>query len=312
MRRIFVSLSMVVAIVSLLTACASSPISDSELPHSNFGLLLMAHGGGEEWNQGVIDSLRPLRQEFPVEVAFGMADAVSLQAAVSKLEQQGVNHIGVVRLFVSGDSWYQRTLQILGVMEGAPTKPIAEPEAHNEHSSASMPFHSMEFWRIETSSAFSVSKEGLAAAREMDEVLLTRVRELSENAEQESVVILAHGPGDDAENEEWLKQIRSRTAAIEQEMGIRNIAVFTLREDWQQKRVLAEQQIVNHVRSENEKGLSVIVIPFRVQGFGPYAEVLAGLSYIADHQGLIPHGNVTEWIRNQAELARQWSFRECS
>jgi hypothetical protein len=46
-----------------------------------------------------------LRREASMSRAFGMADAVSLQACVNDLEMRGATPIGVVRLFVSGDSF---------------------------------------------------------------------------------------------------------------------------------------------------------------------------------------------------------------
>ena len=50
------------------------------------------------------------------------------------------------------------------------------------------------------------------------------------------------------------------------------------------------------------KGLTPIVIPFRVQGFGPYERVLSELDYRADGLGLLPHPNVGLWIARQANL----------
>ena len=52
----------------------------------DFGVLVMAHGGGPKWNGEVEASLAPLRSGYPLEIAFGMADAASLQAAVQRLE----------------------------------------------------------------------------------------------------------------------------------------------------------------------------------------------------------------------------------
>jgi len=43
----------------------------------------------------------------------------------------------------------------------------------------------------------------------------------------------------------------------------------------------------------------VIIIPFRLFGFGPYADVFEGLSYRADSLGLLPDQRVTDWIRSQ-------------
>ena len=53
----------------------------------------------------------------------------------------------------------------------------------------------------------------------------------------------------------------------------------------------------------------MIVLPFRVQGFGPYAKVLEGLEYVSDGQGLIPHAEVGKWIEQQIETLAAGSFR---
>ena len=58
-----------------------------------------------------------------------------------------------------------------------------------------------------------------------------------------------------------------------------------------------------------DDGGTAIVIPFRVQGFGPYAGVLDGLHYVSDGQGLVPHPNVTEWVAGQIKAVRQGPFR---
>jgi len=50
--------------------------------------------------------------------------------------------------------------------------------------------------------------------------------------------------------------------------------------------------------------LTPIVVSFREHGFGPYAKVLVGLYYNADHKGMIPHSNVAIWVQNQAASLR--------
>ena len=293
---------------SLMASCASDNSSErlSEPRHSTakFGLLIMAHGGSEQWNAGVLDSITALRQQYPVAVAFGMADAGSIERSVRKLEASRVTHVAVVRLFISGESWYDRTRQILGVTTGAPEK---SKIAQGAGSPAAMAMHQgmpMGFWKIDTDLIFSVSQEGLANAEEMNAVVQLRVDSLSKNPSQEAVVILAHGPADDGENERWLEQIAQRASSVNSQMNFHDIKVFTLREDWQEKRAKAEQQIRNYIVDAKTKGLDVIVVPYRVHGFGPYAKVLAGLDYRADYQGLIPHENITLWVENQANAIR--------
>lgn len=56
---------------------------------------------GSVWNRNVEEVARMLSQRFPTEVAFGMAKPRSIQAAVQRLEANGVWDITVVPLFVS-------------------------------------------------------------------------------------------------------------------------------------------------------------------------------------------------------------------
>ena len=273
--------------------------------HDDFGVLVMAHGGGPKWNGEVEASLTPLRAGYPLEIAFGMADAVSLQAAVQRLEAKGVRKVAVVRLFVSGESWYERTEQILGLKPGAPPRPAADPHAaHGAHAG-----HSMEFWRVGTTASFALSKEGLAEASEMGLVLAQRAKALSQEPARESVLILAHGPEDDAENARWLAQIDARAEGVRRAAPFRQVRVETLREDWPEKRKVSEVRIRAFVEAAAKDGGRAIVIPYRVTGFGPYAKVLEGLTYASDGQGLLPSPEVAGWVRRQAEILRSGAFR---
>lgn len=274
----------------LVGGCATqAPSSDT------FGVLVMAHGGSKQWNDSVLAAVAPLRGQHKIDVAFGMADAASLQRSVRHLESQGVRRIAVIRLFVSGESWYERTQQILGLAPGAPPRP-ADADAHAGHGDHG---HSMAFWRIESHATFVMSAEGLSDAKEMDAVLAERALKLSRDPPSEDVLILAHGPGDDAENLRWIAKIDERATALRAARQFRRVEVHTLREDWLDKRAAAEQDVRGFVeRATQEKGRA-IVIPFRVEGFGPYAKVFDGLQYVADGVGLLPHPQVTKWIERQ-------------
>lgn len=166
----------------------------------------------------------------------------------------------------------------------------------------------MELWQVRTHSSFALSQQGLIEAPEMGEVLAQRATTLSRHPQSEDVLILAHGPGDDAENERWIAQLNARADTVRQQAQFRRVQVETLREDWPEKRKEAEQRIRAFVQRAAAEGGKAIVIPFRVQGFGPYADVLKGLDYVSDGTGLIPHPNVTQWIGHQIESVRLASF----
>lgn len=132
----------------------------------------------------------------------------------------------------------------------------------------------MEFWKIETAASFVLSREGLADAQEMDAILLERVIHLSRDPTSEDVLILAHGPAHDAENARWIEKISTRAAAVRAQ-PFRRVEVHTLREDWPQKRAAAERAARAFVQRAAAENGRAIVVPFRVEGFGPYAKCWA-------------------------------------
>jgi len=275
-------------------------VPSAALSQDDFGVLVMAHGGGEAWNREVETMLEPLRREFPLEIAFGMADPNSIQAAASRLEQRGVEKIGVVRLFISGESWRERTEQILGLRPGAPPPPAG----HDHSGPGGHDGHDMSLWRIDSDARFAIGMEGLTDAPEMAAVLAERASTLSTDPARESVLILAHGPEDDAENERWIAKIDARADAVRALAPFRAVRAETLREDWPEKRAASERRIRAFVEEGMRDDGRVLVIPYRVSGFGPYARVLEGLSYAADERGLLPSDEVGQWVRQQAEALR--------
>lgn len=302
-RQTFSRLGFYTAALFIALAGCATKRTDDTAKADQLGILVMAHGGGKTWNNEVTDALAPLGADHPMEIAFGMADAVSLQAGVSALEARGVLDIAVVRLFVSGESFKERTEQILGLAPGAPARPADDDTGHDSHGG-----HSMAFWRLDTNAAFALSREGLSDAPEMGEVLVERARALSRDPARESVLVLAHGPGDDAENQRWLDKIDARADAVRQAMPFREVKVETLREDWPEKREAAERRVRAFVEAADRAG-TAIVIPFRVQGFGPYAEVLEGLDYVSDGRGLVPSPEVEQWARRQVDELAAGDFR---
>jgi len=302
---------------------ASSPVSgepalsdaSATTATSQGGVLVMAHGGDESWNRAVETVVAPLRDAYPIEIAFGMARTSTLRSAIGRLEDQGVKQIAVVRMFVSGESFLDETEYILGLRdalndaghhEHGQTMPEEQPAGPMPHhaggdDSPSGSSHSMEPpTPIDCEAAFVLSGHGVARSELIDDILVDRVRSLSLAPSSECVLILAHGPGDDAENERWLADMRRRTERLREIGPFRDIRCETLREDWPDRRAEAEERIRAYVQKHYEAGARVIVVPFRVANFGPYAEVLEGLEYVADGRGFCPHPNMTLWIDQTA------------
>ncbi|MEX0887684.1 MAG: hypothetical protein WD009_14730 [Phycisphaeraceae bacterium] len=282
------------------------------------GVLIMAHGGSDQWNEAVEQAVGPIREKYPTALAYGMARQDTMEQAVRELEAQGVEEVAVVRLFISGDSFLDRTETLLGLNDAEPPRAVAASHHKHDHHGAGHAEHGSNGARdhdsgghshhmgpvhpITTHLTFKLSRTGVAESPLVDEILVERVEAtLSEDPGRERVLILAHGPADDAENERWLAQMRLRAQALCEVGSFAHVQVETLREDWAQRRAQSESRIRRYVEAGTEAGERVIVVPFRVAGFGPYARVLEGLEYVADEQGFCPHPLMTRWIEQTAQ-----------
>ena len=275
----------------------------------------MAHGGTEEWNAAIQKAVAPLRGLCPTVVAFGMADPETLQKSVQELESRGVTRIVVARLLVSGESFREQTEYLLGLRPDPPEYFLLHHGPGNMSSGARAdrprphnmlyPSKSHPIDPIQTASSFALTHHGLYDSPQIGKIVAERVRDLSRRAESESVLVLAHGAGDDKLNLRWVDRIEQISGEIRRIGAFQDIRVETLREDWRDKRKIAERRIRDFVVQGGSIG-EVLVVPFRVYGFGPYESVLEGLKYRADGRGLLPHPSVTEWLMKEASRC----FRE--
>ncbi len=262
------------------------------------GVLLIAHGGDDKWNMAVEEMVVPLRSFCRVEISFGMAHRGSLQEAVQRLEKTGVTRIAAVRLFISPDSFRHQTEYFLGTRPDPPVHFIqhdhSSPHMQDLNTTMSLPLP------IRRQAEIILNREGLYESPLSGQILVERVQGQSVSPEEESILVLAHGEGDDRLNQLWLRKLNKLADSVRKTAPFRVVRVETLREDWNQKRAVAERTIRQFVEQENSKGGRVIVVPFRIFGFGPYREVLQGLQYVADGKGLLPHPSIRDWIKLQA------------
>lgn len=263
---------------------APAPRADAKV-----GVLVMAHGGGEEWNESVRQAVGPLGEELPTEIAFGMANPVTLAEGVRRLEATGVERVAVVRMFLSGESFWDQTAWLLGMSETPPERFLLMGPARDLGPRPDP---------VAEGLAVATHAEGIMRSQEAADVIAARARDLSATPEEESVLILAHGMGDEGANDRVLESMeaaRSLTSAH----GFHAVRAATLREDWPEARALAEAEIRAFVEEETAAGRRVLVVPYRLSGFGPYAQVLDGLAF-TPAEGLLPHPRLGDWVRRTA------------
>lgn len=278
------------------SSCAADPrigVSPTPEPVANetrsVGVLVMAHGGSPEWNAHVGEAVAPLASEVPTALAYGMANPMTLRASLDSLDARGVDHVAVVRLFLSGESFLDQTEFYLGLSEEPPAEfLLMGPMATDATARVPIP-HPL---------AVATHHHGLLDSPEAAEIATKRAMTLSQDPARERVLMIAHGMGEEHENQRVLRAMGGAQQSISS-LGFAAVEIETLREDWPEHRAVAEVRIREFVTSAARDEESVLVIPMRLSGFGPYAEVLEGLEYRAG-DGLLPDDAIATWVRRTA------------
>ncbi|HET9948700.1 MAG TPA: hypothetical protein VFQ22_07250, partial [Longimicrobiales bacterium] len=155
---------------------------------------------------------------------------------------------------------------------------------------------------VEHGLRLATHEAGLMDAPEAVRIVSERAAAAATNPTTESLLIIARGMEDDAEDAAVVAAMNEAARAIG-DVGFARIGTATLREDWPAERAVAEQRILDFVRFETSLGRRVIVLPYRLDRFGAAADALGASDYVAT-DGLLPHPAVTAWIeRTAAEIA---------
>jgi hypothetical protein len=270
------------------------------------GVLIMAHGGTPEWDAAIAEAAAPLRREVPTAISYGMADPVTLAHALDSLRGEGIGRVALVRMFVSGASFIEQTEYLLGL---SATPPAFFIPSHGGRSGGHAAVPAGVPQPIDHGLEVATHSDGIVDAHEAQTVLIDRALALSREPASESVLMIAHGMGDEEQNDQLLGAMGAIEKSIA-ETPFHAVRSATLREDWAPAREIAEREIRALVESENREGRRVLVVPVRLSGFGPYAEVLEGLEY-ARGDALLPHAEMSTWLRRTAEtIARENGWGE--
>lgn len=285
-----------------LISCTSS----SQETSKNTGVLVLAHGSRDTtWNQTIFDVVDPIRSEYPVEVAFGMANPYTMQAGIDSLESQGVDRIVVVPLFVSSYSPIIRQNEfLLGFRDTLADKPMMM--MHGMPGASHVNMHKKDSLTHLDIQAEVLLTNPLDSHPLVADILMDRINAVSMTPGEETILLVAHGPVSDEDNNNWLKaidhladQINTKQAEADKPPFFKIVA-HTVRDD-------ADKEVYNQAKQEfrqlvldaDEHG-EAIVIPLLLSKGGVesrYLNRLEGLNYTWGGETLLPHDNITEFIR---------------
>lgn len=282
-----------------------------------FGILLLAHGGKQNWNEEVHKIAATVNQTIPTEVAFGMASRHTLQAGVDRLVARQVKQIVAVPLFVSShSSVITATQYLLGQRPDAPEalKVYAKMDhSHGAHQNHTTPSHAASADpTTPVNSPVPIRMVGALDGHPLvADILLAHAVSISQAPAREVVVIVAHGPNQDEENRQWLAEMKTLAERMKPRSSFKRIEYLTVRDDAPEPiRSQAKAELRDVVTRATTEGARVLIVPLLIS-FGGIEEGikkrLEGLEYTICRQGLLPDERLVEWVLLAAHQAQRTS-----
>lgn len=272
------------------------------------GVLLLAHGGKQNWNDQVMKVAAAVDNKMPVEVAFGMASKRSIQQAVDKLIARGARKIVAVPLFVSSHSTVITSTEfLLGQRATAPADLAVFAKmdhghgGDDSHRAVDPPVDPLT--PVKTSVPIQMAP-ALGSHPTVAEILLARARDISRDPKSEVLVVVAHGPVSDEANALWLADMRLLVDIMRGKSGFRRIEYLTVRDDAPEPiRSRATEELRAVVKRAVDEKSSVLVIPLLLSYGGIEDGIrkrLEGLEYTLSKHALLPDERLADWVLQSA------------
>lgn len=273
------------------------------------GVILLAHGSDFHWNETMRRAVQPLEGHYPLEYAFSMADQPLIERAVRKLERRGARAAVIVRVFGLASSFKANVERMIGAdVESGSAEPAKPRHGGHGHPQAGEGHHDHGAGEATASPAPRIRSPlpmttvgGVEAHPLFASALLSRAKELSRDPKAETLILTAHGAGEDARNEQWLRILEELAGHMKASGAqFRAIRYATWREDWPDKRepwIARARDMVQEAGRDNGQAL---VIPARTNGRGPERTFLEGLKFELG-EGFAPHPLFAHWFEEQVQ-----------
>lgn len=282
-------------------ATASAPDAPTPIPaDAVIGTMIVAHGGGPDWNAQVETIADLVSTGGPVEVSYLMGPGAKthrFQDVIAKLVDQGAEHVVIVPMLMSSHSGHYEQIRYLAgeVAELSETMMHHLHMAGIERASASVP--------VRVARAIDDSPD---VAR----VLAERALALTDDPASRALFILGHGPNSAEDNAMWMQNLRPVADTVAALTGFRDVKVGLVRDD---APAPVRAEAVLHVREIIElqhelTGRDVIVIPALISTGSVSREKfpadLAGLPVVYTGEALLPHPGLAKWIEARVAALR--------
>lgn len=244
------------------------------------GVLIISHGSQEKtWVESVDDAVSRLNlpESLPVEAGFlELVEGRLIQDGINRLEAQGVTDILVVPLFVSSGSTHVDEIEYA---IGAKDAPERETDLEPFEVKAQVHF------------GYPVDNDPDIAVMVWD-----KVKALSQQPEQETILLVGHGSIHDGFRQRWEAGISSLAQRVQEVSGVAHTDYALLNPDsvYSKAKYWCE-----------ERGSRVIVAPLFLSAGYFTMKVIPGrlkeLDYAYSGETLLPHPLLGTWLERQIQ-----------
>ncbi len=254
------------------------------------GLLLLMHGFRERGDAAFKEEMQPMATIFPTAMAAGMSMMMSdhIRWGVKDLEAAGVKTIVVVPIVSTKYNTMMRQWQyIFG--------------QYDEASYATVP-------QVQTSAQILIANppgdNPLVA-----EILLDHAMDISEDPANEVVIIAAHGPSFEEDNQKVLAELATLAKIVREDGDFANVEAITLQDDApksiRDRNVAKLRAMVEGAQADGKQVLVVTNLIGTRTIQAKLREDLKGLDFKFNKNGIAGHSNFMKWmgeaVREQLE-----------
>jgi len=258
---------------------------DKKDPNQETGALLLAHGYGEEGDLAFHNSMTDISSQHITTLSLGMSMMTSkhIECALTEIRQNGAKKIYIVPISSTPhNTLIQQWEYIFGL--------------RNDHA----------YTKVKSVITDDVVfLDPISDHRIAKKIVLDYAQEISVNPKNEIVVIIAHGPVGETDNELQLELMENLAAYIHDQGNFNAVRPFTLQDDAPKEiRDRNVKQIKEFIENATFDGKKVLMVSNLMSGKGIQRKInedFSGLDYKFNSKGFLTHPLFKDWILESIE-----------
>jgi len=253
----------------------------SEEGSTKNGVLIMAHGYGPGGDLDLFNSVQDLGIKYQTTLSMGMSMMTSshVVCSVNEMIINNVEKIFVIPVSSTAHNTLVRQWNYIFTLEDNYAYSDVE-RVNNE--------------RI-------VMLDPISDHLYAKKIILDYTNEISSDPANEALIIIAHGPIDDGDNEIELKLMNNIGQYIKKYTSIHSVKAFTLQDDAPKNiRDRNIEDIKTFMKMSEDNGKRVLMVSNLMSGQGIQRKLkkdFEGFDYVFNSKGLLTHPYYIEWIK---------------